>query len=202
MKTIRLNEQDLNNLVERIIKEEKSQGRFHSDLMDLLDRYQDLNPSQILEVLQNQVSVYRAEVSRMKRGMGPISADDVVKNFQEDYMADSDNKDEFQWAKDSLKSGVNSFDWLRERPLESLVGIRFEWAGNEYEITDAFDASEPLQQDEDGNYYENEWGEQEEGIMVKLIDLNDDDDDEYSEPVPLDVIIMELNLGVARLINA
>ena len=66
----------------------------------------------------------------------------------------------------------------------------------------AFDASEPLQQDEDGNYYENEWGEQEEGIMVKLIDLNDDDDDEYSEPVPLDVIIMELNLGVARLINA
>ena len=67
MKTIRLNEQDLNNLVERIIKEEKSQGRFHSDLMDLLDRYQDLNPSQILEVLQNQVSVYRAEVSRMKK---------------------------------------------------------------------------------------------------------------------------------------
>ena len=197
MKTIRLNEQDLNNLVERIIKEEKSQGRFHSDLMDLLDRYQDLNPSQILEVLQNQVSVYRAEVSRMKRGMGPISADDVVRNFQEDYMADSDDKDEFQWAKDSLKSRIDSFDWLRERPLESLVGIRFEWAGNEYEITDAFDASEP---DEDGDYYENEYGEQEEGIWVTAIDF--ETGEEYDGAAPLEAIIQDLNAGIAHLINA
>ena len=197
MKTIRLNEQDLNNLVERIIKEEKSQGRFHSDLMDLLDRYQDLNPSQILEVLQNQVSVYRAEVSRMKRGMGPISADDVVRNFQEDYMADSNNEDEFQWAKDSLKSRIDSFDWLRERPLESLVGIRFEWAGNEYEITDAFDASEP---DEDGDYYENEYGEPEEGIWVTAIDF--ETGEEYDGAAPLEAIIQDLNAGIAHLINA
>jgi hypothetical protein len=111
---------------------------------------------------------------------------------EDDYM---DDEDGLEWAKDSLKA-KEGFDWLRHEPLDNLVGLRFEWDGNLYEVTDAFDASEV---DEDGNNFLGPYNEDEEGVWVYAIDP--ETGDEYDEAMPLEMIVSELEDGNASLID-
>ena len=99
-------------------------------------------------------------------------------------------EDELEWAEDSLKA-KEGFDWLRHEPLDNLIGLRFEWDDNLYEITDAFDASE------DG--FEGPYGEEEEGVWVYAIDP--ETGDEYDEAMPFEMIVSELEDGNASLID-
>lgn len=103
--------------------------------------------------------------------------------------------DDLEWVDDSLKS-KEGFDWLRYEPLDNLIGLQFEWDGNLYEITSAFDASE---MDEDDDTFEGPYGEGEEGIWIRTVDPETGED--YEDSIPLDAVINDLEGGIATLIG-
>ena len=91
-----------------------------------------------------------------------------------------ESDDELEWAKDSLQA-KEGFDWLLHEPLDNLVGLRFDWDGNLYEVTAAFE-------DED-----------EGGIWLNALDPETGED--YDDSIPLDALVADLEDGIASFID-
>ena len=68
----RINETQLNNIVKRIINENKEEESLYSDM----------DPAKITEVLKNITKNFEAQAYRKRKGIGSISHDDVRKNWQ------------------------------------------------------------------------------------------------------------------------
>ena len=79
----RINETQLNNIVKRIINENKEEESLYSDINNLIDDdYSDMDPAKITEVLKNITKNFEAQAYRKRKGIGSISYDDVRKNWQ------------------------------------------------------------------------------------------------------------------------
>lgn len=98
--------------------------------------------------------------------------------------------DDLEWAEDSLKS-KEGFDWLKHEPLDNLVGLKFDWDGQEYEITSAFDISQEMGDDD----FEGETEYEEEGVYINVTI----DGEDYEDSIPFDMVISELEDGNAFL---
>ena len=62
----------------------ESKGDLRSAINDILDsaKYADMEPSEIHEVMVYFANSYKAEAARKKKGIKPISSEEVIKNFQ------------------------------------------------------------------------------------------------------------------------
>lgn len=100
--------------------------------------------------------------------------------------------DDLEWANDSLES-KEGFDWLRHEPLDNLIGLKFDWDGQEYEITSAFDISQEMKDDD----FEGETEYEEEGVYINVTI----DGEDYDDSIPLEQVIGELEDGNAHLIS-
>jgi hypothetical protein len=62
----------------------ESKGDLRAAINDVLDspKYSGMEPDDIHEVFVHFVNSYKAEAARKKKGIKPISAEEVVKNFQ------------------------------------------------------------------------------------------------------------------------
>jgi hypothetical protein len=79
----RINETQLNNIVKRIINENKEEESLYSDINNLIDDdYSDMDPAKITEVLKDITKNFEAQAYRKRKGIGSISYDDVRKNWQ------------------------------------------------------------------------------------------------------------------------
>lgn len=166
-KVIRLTEQDLERMVRRIIKEsDKDTGE--ETRKTKYDESPYADEEHPLRKVKDDESMYgHGEDPYEFRTKGDESA--------EDYM-----DDELEWAKDSLKA-KEGFDWLLHEPLDNLVGLRFDWDGNLYEVTAAFE-------DED-----------EGGIWLNALDPETGED--YDDSIPLDALVADLEDGIASFID-
>jgi hypothetical protein len=84
-KVVKLNESDLNRIIKRILKEDKDKlGNLYSEINDLLSygEYSELDPSEVVKVLENVLKHAKAKEYRHKNNIGPISKDEVIKNFR------------------------------------------------------------------------------------------------------------------------
>lgn len=61
-----------------------TEGNLYSDINKVLDNeeYSKLNPSEVVETLKNLLDNYKAQEYRHKNKIGPISRDEVMKNFK------------------------------------------------------------------------------------------------------------------------
>jgi len=68
------------NRKKRVLKE----GNLYSDINKLLDNdeHSKLNPSEVVETLKSLLDNYKAQEYRHKNKIGPISRDEVMKNFK------------------------------------------------------------------------------------------------------------------------
>jgi hypothetical protein len=79
----RINETQLNNIVKRIINENKEEESLYSDINNLIDDdYSDMDPAKITEVLKYITKNFEAQAYRKRKGIGSISHNDVRKNWQ------------------------------------------------------------------------------------------------------------------------
>jgi hypothetical protein len=83
-KIVRLTERDLTRLVKRIVNEDLSdrKGDLYSSINRIIDReFDDVDTSDVVEVLGNILDNHKGRAHRQKKGMKPISKDDVLRNF-------------------------------------------------------------------------------------------------------------------------
>ena len=83
-KIVRLTEKDITNMVKRVINEDLSDRKsdLYSSINRLIDReFDDVETSDVVEVLNNILDSHKGRAHRQKKGMKPISKDDVLRNF-------------------------------------------------------------------------------------------------------------------------
>lgn len=83
-KIVRLTEKDITNMVKRVINEDLSDRKsdLYSSINRLIDReFDDVETSDVVEVLNNILDSHKGRSYRQKKGMKPISKDDVLRNF-------------------------------------------------------------------------------------------------------------------------
>jgi predicted transcriptional regulator len=83
-KTIKLNENDLGRIIKKVIKEQDNQkGNLYSDINDLInEKYSDINPSDVVDVLENILRNSKAIHHRRKNNIGSLTKDEVLRNFR------------------------------------------------------------------------------------------------------------------------
>jgi predicted transcriptional regulator len=83
-KTIKLNENDLGRIIKKVIKEQDDQkGNLYSDINDLInEKYSDINPSDVVDVLENILRNSKAIHHRRKNNIGSLTKDEVLRNFR------------------------------------------------------------------------------------------------------------------------
>lgn len=84
-KVIKLTESDLSRIVNRVVNEElyDQSGELYSKINRIIDgEFSDMEPSDVFEVLSNIAKSYEAMAYRKMKGRGPISKDEVLKNFR------------------------------------------------------------------------------------------------------------------------
>lgn len=83
-KTIKLNENDLGRIIKKVIKEQDDQkGNLYSDINDLInEKYSDINPSDVVDVLENILRNSKAIHYRRKNNIGSLTKDEVLRNFR------------------------------------------------------------------------------------------------------------------------
>jgi hypothetical protein len=84
-KVIKLTESDLTRIVKRVVKEELSDrsGELYSRINRLIDgEFSDMEHSEIFEVLKHIAKSHESSAYRKMKGIGPISKDEVLKNFK------------------------------------------------------------------------------------------------------------------------
>jgi len=83
-RTIKLNETDLSRIIKKVIKEQDDQkGNLYSDINDLInEKYSDINPSDVVDVLENILRNSKAIHHRRKNNIGSLTKDDVLRNFK------------------------------------------------------------------------------------------------------------------------
>lgn len=83
-KTIKLNENDLGRIIKKVIKEQDDQkGNLYSDINDLInEKYSDINPSDVVDVLENILRNSKAIHYRRKNNIGSLTKDEVLRNFK------------------------------------------------------------------------------------------------------------------------
>lgn len=83
-KTIRLTESELSNLIKKIVKEDLNDrpDEFYSHINELINyEYNDLDPRDAIDVLENIISSLKARQHREKTGSKFINKNDVLKNW-------------------------------------------------------------------------------------------------------------------------
>ena len=86
-KIVRLTEKDITNMVKRVINEDLSDRKsdLYSSINRLIDReFDDVETSDVVEVLNNILDSHKGRSYRQKKGMKPISKDEVVA-WHKDY---------------------------------------------------------------------------------------------------------------------
>ena len=83
-KIIKLNENDLSKIVKRVMNESYGQkSNLYSDINDLMDeKYSDLDPSEVVEVLETILKHSKANEYRKKNNIGSLTKDEVLRNFK------------------------------------------------------------------------------------------------------------------------
>ena len=78
-KTIKLNENDLGRIIKKVIKEQDDQkGNLYSDINDLInEKYSDINPSDVVDVLENILRNSKAIHHRRKNNIGSLTKDEL-----------------------------------------------------------------------------------------------------------------------------
>lgn len=174
-KIIRLTENDLERMVRRIIKES--------------DDYETSTPIKPVTI-HGKTYKFVEDLPIRELGIGSyviqdgivmVDGDTPLQDWlTQDMDAEDYMDDELEWAKDSLQA-KEGFDWLLHEPLDNLVGLRFDWDGNLYEVTAAFE-------DED-----------EGGIWLNALDPETGED--YDDSIPLDALVADLEDGIASFID-
>jgi len=83
-KIVRLTEKDITNMVKRVMNEDLSdrKGDLYSSINRLIDgEFDDVEASEVVDVLTNILDSHKGRSYRQKKGMKPISKDDVMRNF-------------------------------------------------------------------------------------------------------------------------
>jgi hypothetical protein len=82
-KTIKLTESDLTRIVKRVMNESYGQkSNLYSDINDLISKYSDLDPSDVVEVLEIILKHSKATEYRKKNNIGSLTKDEVLRNFK------------------------------------------------------------------------------------------------------------------------
>jgi hypothetical protein len=109
-----------------------------------------------------------------------LTENDLERIVKRIIKEDNSEEDEFEWAKDSLQA-KEGFNWLLYEALDNLVGLRFDWDGNLYEVTAAFE-------DEDVG-----------DTWLNVLDPETGED--YDDSIPLDALVADLEKGIASFID-
>ena len=84
-KVVRLSESDIARIVNKIINEQPERDRtgdLYADINSLIDdEYNDVDYEDVANVLENILRGIKAQSHRNKKGMKPISKNDILKNF-------------------------------------------------------------------------------------------------------------------------
>jgi predicted transcriptional regulator len=84
-RTVTLTERDLTRLINRVINEDLSviKGELYSSINKIINReFEDVETSDIVEVLSSILRHHEGESYRKKKGIGYITKDEVIKNFK------------------------------------------------------------------------------------------------------------------------
>ena len=83
-KIIKLNEGDIARIVNKVINEQIGDrtGDLYGDINRLIDdEYKDVDYEDVADVLENILRGIKAQARRNKKGMKPISHQDILKNW-------------------------------------------------------------------------------------------------------------------------
>jgi hypothetical protein len=84
-KIVRLKESDLTNIIKKVISEQhhSPSQELRMTINDLLDNdFRDIDPSEAAQVFEYFAKAMRGNEYRKKHNIGPISKDEVIKNFK------------------------------------------------------------------------------------------------------------------------
>ena len=82
-RVVKLNESDIARIVNKVIGEQEDRtGDLYASINSLIDdEYNDVNYEDVANVLENILRGVKAQAHRNKKGMKPISKDDILKNW-------------------------------------------------------------------------------------------------------------------------
>jgi predicted transcriptional regulator len=81
----RLTERDLSRIVRRVTNENHSNrtGELYAAINALINReFDDVEPSDVVDILENILSNSKAIHHRRKNNIGPLTKDEVLRNFK------------------------------------------------------------------------------------------------------------------------
>lgn len=79
----KITESDLNRIVKKVINESSNDEKLYSAINNLIDdKYSDMDPAKITEVLKDITKNFEAQAYRKKKGIGHVTKDEVRKNWQ------------------------------------------------------------------------------------------------------------------------